>query len=128
MSRRRPDAAELRQLATATLAFLAWLDGGAASPAADHHTQEARRRLRALGQSSPPPAATYTFDALGRLTRVTHAPAPSPAYYLRLGASGELLVVTRADVFVFVVDEREGLHFVARRERPPDESEGDGPL
>jgi hypothetical protein len=46
---------------------------------------------------------------------------------LRLGDAGEVIVATGSDVFVFVLDAQEALHFVARRPLGPGASEGDRP-
>jgi hypothetical protein len=126
MHERRFHTESLRKIARATLAFLAWLHGGAASADTDGQAREAHRRLRALSRPRPPRRTTSIYDSLGRLRQTTHTPAPA-AYSLCLGDAGELLVTTRTDVFVFALDAREALHFVARRRLPPCGSEGDRP-
>jgi hypothetical protein len=126
MPERRFETGPLRKLASAALAFQTWLDGGAASADTDGQAREAHRQLRALSRSRPPSGTTHIYDALGRLIQMTDAPAPAD-YALRLGDAGELLVTTRTDVFVFVLDAHEVLHFVARRPLAAGTSEGDRP-
>jgi hypothetical protein len=126
MPERRYEGAALRKLASAALAFLGWLEGGAAPAGTGGQAREAQRRLRALLRPGPPSGATCTYDSLGRLTQMTAPPAPAGCS-LRLGDAGEVTVATGSDVFVFALDARGGLHFVARRPLGPGASEGDRP-
>jgi hypothetical protein len=124
MNERRLEAMTLRKLASAALAFQAWLDGDAAPASSGGQAQEAHRQLRAL--SRPPSKSTLIYDSHGRVIRMTDPPAPAD-YSLRLADDGDLLVVTRTDVFVFVLDEWEVLHFVGRRPLGPGALDGDQP-
>ncbi len=126
MPERRIETRDLRILASATLAFQAWLDGGAASVGTDGEAQEAHRQLQAVSRLRPPSEPTFIYDSHGRVTGTIDPPSP-PDYSLRLGDASELLVATRTDVFVFTLNAREVLHFVARRPLAPGAPEGDEP-
>ena len=126
MPERQFDTGLLRKLARASVAFQAWLDCDAASADTTGQACEAHRQLRALARSRLPSGTTHIYDSLGRVTQTIDAPAPAD-YSLRLEETGELLVAAGADVFVFGLDERGALHFVARRPLAPGTAEADRP-
>jgi hypothetical protein len=122
MSSRRFGTPHFRKAAHAVLAFEAWL--GSAAPAADRKSATARRQIQAWLRARPTPETTYSYDAQGRVTSSTDAPAPA-AYTMNVDHSDIIAVTVGAAVFVFVLDSQE-LHFVGRKKAPKDALDGTG--
>lgn len=125
MSKRSFPGRHLRKLAIAALAFRAWLDRDITSQAADSSAEEAHRELRALCQSGQSAGTTRIYDAHGRLTQMIDHPPSSPLYSLRLGSNGEIHIHRQTDVYIFVMDEQQRLHYHARTKLPCNPAENE---